>query len=217
MTRLRTWGRGYDNRPDGPWRQAVPRIAAAVSSRRVRSRAASRRRLAATDAAARNRLPAPAAPRKRRGWGRPIGIVVLVLLLVVVVWAVASYVVLGRAVDGANAGSARSALDQQSGLALNEPTTTLLLGTDHGPGAGRESARRSDSMLLIRTDPERGRTRSSRSRATSASRCRARGFSKINAAYQSGDRPHRAHDRNCSGTASPSTTSWSSTSTTSSG
>ena len=102
-------------------------------------------------------LPAPAAPRKRRGWGRPIGIVVLVLLLVVVVWAVASYVALGRAVDGANARLGPTPLDQQSGLILNEPTTTLLLGTDHGPGAGRESARRTDSMLLMRTDPERGR------------------------------------------------------------
>jgi polyisoprenyl-teichoic acid--peptidoglycan teichoic acid transferase len=131
-------------------------------------------------------LPAPAAPRRRRGWGRRIGIVVLVLLLVVVVWAVASYVALGRAVDGANARLGPVPLDQQSGLVLNEPTTTLLLGTDHGPGAGRESARRTDSMLLMRTDPERGRTSFLSLPRDLRVEVPGRGFSKLNAAYQSG-------------------------------
>jgi LCP family protein required for cell wall assembly len=110
----------------------------------------------------------------------------LVVLLVVVVWAVASYVALGRAVDGANARLGPVPLDQQSGLILNEPTTTLLLGTDHGPGAGRESARRTDSMVLMRTDPERGRTSFLSLPRDLRVEVPGRGFSKLNAAHQSG-------------------------------
>ena len=134
----------------------------------------SRRRLAATDAAARNRpCPTPAAPRKRRGWGRPIGIVVLVLLLVVVVWAVASYVVLGRAVDGANAGSARSARPaERAGPERADDDAPAR----HRPWAGRRPRERAPHGLDVAdADRPRARThRSSRCRATSASRCRAR-------------------------------------------
>jgi LCP family protein required for cell wall assembly len=137
----------------------------------------------------RPRRVVPAAPtpaRRRRGWGRRIGIVLLVVLLVFVTWAVASYVALGRAVDGANERLGPIPLDQQSGLILNEPTTTLLLGTDHGPGAGRESARRTDSMLLMRTDPERGQTSFLSLPRDLRVEVPGRGPSKINAAYQSG-------------------------------
>ena len=138
------------------------------------------------------RRPKPAvpaatpAPRRRRGWGRRIGMVLLLVLLVLVTWAVASYVALGRAVDGANERLPPIPLDQQSGLILNEPTTTLLLGTDHGPGAGRESARRTDSMLLMRTDPGRGQTSFLSIPRDLRVEVPGRGFSKINAAYQSG-------------------------------
>ena len=37
------------------------------------------------------------------------------------------------------------------------PTTILVLGTDGGDRAGRESANRSDSIMLMRTDPASGR------------------------------------------------------------
>jgi polyisoprenyl-teichoic acid--peptidoglycan teichoic acid transferase len=101
--------------------------------------------------------PPVTTPKPRRGWGRPIGIGVLVLVLLVLAWAVASYLMLGRAVGDANQRLGPVALDDQSGLLMTTPTTTLLLGTDHGPGAGREGARRSDSIMLVRTDPDRGR------------------------------------------------------------
>jgi LCP family protein required for cell wall assembly len=110
----------------------------------------------------------------------------LLVVLLLVTWAVASYVALGRAVDGANERLGPIPLDQQSGLILNEPTTTLLLGTDHGPGPGRESARRTDSMLLMRTDPGRGRTSFLSLPRDLRVEVPGRGFSKINAAYQSG-------------------------------
>jgi polyisoprenyl-teichoic acid--peptidoglycan teichoic acid transferase len=99
----------------------------------------------------------PVAPRRRR-WPRRVALTLVLLVLLVLVWAFASYFALARALDGANQRLGPVALDEQSGLLLSDPSSTLLLGTDHGPGAGRESARRSDSIMLVRTDPGRGRT-----------------------------------------------------------
>jgi LCP family protein required for cell wall assembly len=130
--------------------------------------------------------PPVTAPRERRGWGRPIGIGLLILLLLVIAWAVASYLMLGRAVGDANERLGPVALDDQSGLLLTTPTTTLLLGTDHGPGAGREGARRSDSIMLVRTDPDRGRTSYLSIPRDLRVDVPGHGFAKINAAYQFG-------------------------------
>ena len=135
--------------------------------------------------------PAPPAPgvaprRGGRRWGRRIAIGLFLLLLVVLVWAVASYVALGRAVDKANQRLGPVPLDQQTGLVLNVPTTTLLLGTDHGPGSGREGAQRTDSIILMRTDPDRGRTSFLSVPRDLRVDVPGRGSAKINAAYQSG-------------------------------
>ena len=132
--------------------------------------------------------PAPAVAPSRRGrrWGRRIAIGLFLLLLVVLVWAVASYVALGRAVDKANQRLGPVPLDQQTGLVLNVPTTTLLLGTDHGPGSGREGAQRTDSIILMRTDPDRGRTSFLSVPRDLRVDVPGRGSAKINAAYQSG-------------------------------
>ena len=78
------------------------------------------------------------------------------------------------------------ALDDQSGLLMTTPTTTLLLGTDHGPGAGREGAHRSDSIMLVRTDPDRGRISYLSIPRDLRVDVPGHGFAKINAAYQFG-------------------------------
>lgn len=131
--------------------------------------------------------PASAPPtRRRRGWGRRIALALGVLLLLVLAWAVASYVALGNAVSGANERLGPVALDGQSGLLLADPTTTLLLGTDAGPGAGRENAQRSDSIMLVRTDPERGRTSFLSIPRDLRVDVPGRGSAKINAAFQFG-------------------------------
>jgi LCP family protein required for cell wall assembly len=130
--------------------------------------------------------PVPGAPRRRRGWGRRIGIALLILLLLVLTWAVASYIAVGNAVGSANERLGPVALDGQSGLLLSDPTTTLLLGTDHGPGAGREGAQRSDSIMLVRTDPGRGRTSFLSIPRDLRVDIPGRGSAKINAAYQFG-------------------------------
>ena len=43
------------------------------------------------------------------------------------------------------------------GLLLSRPTTTLLMGTDHADRADRSDANRSDSIMLVRTDPDKHR------------------------------------------------------------
>ena len=98
--------------------------------------------------------------QKNVRWGRRVGLGALVLLLLVVVWAVASWFAFSSGVSDANkrlTPDARSALAQQNGLLLSHSTTVLLLGTDNSQIGGRTGDRHSDSILLLRTDPEHHR------------------------------------------------------------
>jgi polyisoprenyl-teichoic acid--peptidoglycan teichoic acid transferase len=110
---------------------------------------------------------------------------VVLLLLLVLVWAFASYFALARALDGANQRLGPVALDEQSGLLLADPATTLLLGTDQGPGAGRVGER-ADSIMLVRTDPGRGRTAFLSIPRDLRADVPDHGSAKINAAFQLG-------------------------------
>src|SRR4051812_21128352 len=105
---------------------------------------------------------APAAPKRRRrlGWGRGIALVLVLLVVVLLAWGVASYLALRSSVNEANGrldARTRAVLTPQDGMLVGQPTTILLLGTDHANRADRRSARRSDSIMLVRTDPKRGR------------------------------------------------------------
>jgi LCP family protein required for cell wall assembly len=105
----------------------------------------------------------PERPKRRRlrfTRGRIVLTVFLLLLLLLVVWAVASWIAFDRGVDEANqrlSPRARAALVPHEGLLLSRPTTTLLMGTDHADRADRAEANRSDSIMVVRTDPERHR------------------------------------------------------------
>jgi LCP family protein required for cell wall assembly len=107
------------------------------------------------------RLPAEKPKRRRRlGWGARIGLAVGLLLLLLIVWALASFLAFRSGVKEANERldpDARKALTPQDGLLLNNSTTILLLGTDHANREDRATFRRSDSILLVRTDPGHGR------------------------------------------------------------
>lgn len=129
---------------------------------------------------------APAPRRRRRRWGRRIAIAAVVLTTLLLVWGIASYLALSRAVDGANDRLGPVPLDEQSGLLMSKPTTLLLLGTDQGPGSGRGTARRSDSIMLVRTDPTRGRTAFLSVPRDLRADIPGRGSGKINAAFQLG-------------------------------
>jgi LCP family protein required for cell wall assembly len=99
--------------------------------------------------------PGPIKQRKKWSRGRRIGIAALAILVLIVIWAVASYLSFRGGVEAANkrvpAGTAE-ALDHQDSLILSAPTDILLLGTDHANQPGHET-QHSDSIMLIRTDP----------------------------------------------------------------
>jgi polyisoprenyl-teichoic acid--peptidoglycan teichoic acid transferase len=111
----------------------------------------------------------PARPRStRKGPVRPpwrralrwVGIGFSVFLLWVAAWSLAGYFSFRDGVKAANKrlpASAERQLSGQGGLLLTKPTTVLLLGTDTRPGKGQQGLRHSDSMMLVRTDPDHQR------------------------------------------------------------
>ena len=99
---------------------------------------------------------APGRPR----WGRRIGVTVLLVVATAAVWLAAGFLSFRSGVKDANARlpkAVEASLAPQDGLLLSEPSLILLLGTDGDMTAARADARRSDSILLVRTDPDRNR------------------------------------------------------------
>jgi polyisoprenyl-teichoic acid--peptidoglycan teichoic acid transferase len=97
---------------------------------------------------------------RRPRWGRRVGVTLVLLFLLLVVWVALSYLSFRDGVEAANARlpqAVRANLAQQDGLLMSKPSLILLLGTDGDRTAAREDARRSDSILIVRTDPSRHR------------------------------------------------------------
>lgn len=96
----------------------------------------------------------------RPRWGRRVGLTLLLLFVLVVVWTVAGYLSFRAGVADANARlpkAVEAGLAPQEGALASKPSLMLLLGTDGDKTAARADARRSDSILLVRTDPGRHR------------------------------------------------------------
>jgi LCP family protein required for cell wall assembly len=106
----------------------------------------------------------PKAPEGTRGrrfrWGRAIAIAIPSLVLLIVLWTVLGYLSVRRGVEDANKrlpASVAAALTPQDGLLLTNPSLTLLLGTDGDRTVRRSGFNRSDSIMIVRTDPDRKR------------------------------------------------------------
>jgi LCP family protein required for cell wall assembly len=102
---------------------------------------------------------APVRPPGRRAL-RWVGIGFSVFLLWLAAWSLAGYFSFRDGVKAANKrlpSSAEKQLSGEGGLPLTKPTTILLLGTDTRPGKGQQGLRHSDSMMLLRTDPDHHR------------------------------------------------------------
>ena len=131
------------------------------------------------------RAKQPGKPR----WGRRIGLVVLLLSVLLVVWIVASYLSFRKGVEQANARlpkTVAASLAAQDGLLTSKPSLIMLLGTDGDKTAAREDFRRSDSILLVRTDPERHRMAYLSIPRDLRVEIPGQGTNKINAAFQLG-------------------------------
>lgn len=123
--------------------------------------------------------------RPNRRWLRWIPIGLALFLLLVVVWALASYFQFRDGVSAANKRldqPVRQALDEQKG----DATDILMLGTDHAQLAGRESANRSDSITLVRVDTNKHRIAYLSIPRDLVVEIPGHGDSKINAAMQLG-------------------------------
>jgi LCP family protein required for cell wall assembly len=105
--------------------------------------------------------PKPTTRRPRRiRWGREIAIAIVLIVLFFLVWGVLGYLTFRGGVSAANKRlpkPAEAALAPDKGSMLSNPSSILLLGTDHSLAASRSGDRHSDSITLLRTDPDHGR------------------------------------------------------------
>ena len=131
------------------------------------------------------RTKTPGRPR----WGRRAGLGAAALALLLVVWLAASYLAFRSGVKEANdrlPPAVAASLAPQDGLLLSKPSLILLLGTDGDRTAARADAQRSDSILLVRTDPKRHRIAYLSIPRDLRVEIPGHGTNKINAAFQLG-------------------------------
>jgi len=100
--------------------------------------------------------------RRPRRWGpgRIISLLVFALVLLAIGWTVAGYLAVRSGIKEANGrlgDRAKAQLVPQNGWMLSEPAVTLVLGSDHSRHPTRRGNRLADSIMLMRTDPDRSR------------------------------------------------------------
>lgn len=101
--------------------------------------------------------PGPAKRPRRVGTGRIVFLVVLGLILLLIGWTVAGYLSVRSGMETANerlGERAKAQLVPQDGWMLSEPSTTLIVGSDHSSHPTRRGNRLADSLMLLRTDPD---------------------------------------------------------------
>lgn len=151
---------------------------------------------------AKGKVPSPPRPERqqqatsprtkatgRPRWGRRVGLGAAALALLLTVWLGASYLAFRSGVKEANdrlPPAVAASLAPQDGLLLSKPSLILLLGTDGDRTAARADAQRSDSILLVRTDPKRHRIAYLSIPRDLRVEIPGHGTNKINAAFQLG-------------------------------
>ena len=178
-----------------------PRLPYPAECRRKRSRIACTRVGAPRERCRLRPAPHEATSERRRRrrprWGSRIALTLLLLVLVVAGWGVASYLSFRGGVADANARlpkAVESGLARQDGLLISKPTVLLLLGTDGDRTAARSDASRSDSILVVRTDPSRHRMAFLSIPRDLRVDVPGHGANKINAAFQLGRARARDED-----------------------
>jgi polyisoprenyl-teichoic acid--peptidoglycan teichoic acid transferase len=99
--------------------------------------------------------PKPA--RKPRRWRRRMLWLLIGVILLFLVWAVLGYLAFRSGIKDANKRLdplAARALTPQKGLLLSNASNILVLGADAGSRSRRGTQGRSDTIILIRTDPD---------------------------------------------------------------
>ena len=136
------------------------------------------------------REPGARTPARKRHYKRWFAIALGLFLAWLTAWTLAGYFTFRDGVKAANARLPRgvgSQLKEQGGLLLTHPTTILLLGTDTGPH--RAGERHSDSIMLVRFDPDHHRVAYLSIPRDLRVEIPGHGAGKINAAYQFGGAP----------------------------
>src|SRR4051812_23332883 len=109
------------------------------------------------------REPRVRRPPRRWSWRRRIGLTLLALLVLLVVWAIAGYLSFRGGVAKANDRLQKTSpgidrvLAPQSGAMISNPTTILMLGRDYANTDARVADNHSDSIMILRTDPDHHR------------------------------------------------------------
>jgi LCP family protein required for cell wall assembly len=138
----------------------------------------------------RYRGPGAKPRRPQWSWRRWTALALGVLVLLFLIWSLASYLSFRSGVKDANKRlpeSAKAVLVSNGGLMLSHSSDILLLGTDHAALASRASDRHSDSVMLVRTDPKHHRiVYLSIPRDLRVPNIPGHGPDKINAAFQIG-------------------------------
>ena len=135
----------------------APRMAVGESPTGGIAAAGSRAGSPRADEAAGREPDRSSAPQRPRRWGRWALLGVGALVILFLVWGLLGYLSFSRGVSDANDRlhrARRTSSAKLDGSLLTTPSTTLVIGTDGGSAPGRKGARRSDSLMLLHTDPD---------------------------------------------------------------
>jgi LCP family protein required for cell wall assembly len=101
------------------------------------------------------RGPQPA--KNRRRWLRPVLWTLVGVIVLALVWGVLGYLAFRSGIKDANQKldpRAERALAPQDGIMLANPSNILVLGADTGTKSRQGDVGRSDSMMVVHTDPD---------------------------------------------------------------